>query len=291
VADLDDRSKTGRDVYNPVHDRWLELRVRWTPSGNSVALRIDVSELKRLQQEVLRAQRVETIGRTSAGVAHDFNNLLTVIISTLELINLRADNPARVATLAATALESAESGARLVRQLLTYARRDVTQPELLDPNAVLTGIAALLRRTAGSEVMLTFKLGGDAGGLGLARFDPSQFEGALINLVMNARYAVEAAWERLQGGGLITLTTARHAGENGDMLAISVADNGIGMPEDIAAHAFEPFFTTRGVGGGSGLGLSQVYGFAAGAGGQTRIDSTPGAGTTVTILLPYEPDA
>ena len=277
---LDRTAAPAREIHHPVLDRWSQLRVKWTSSGNRVALRIDITELKRLQQELLRAQRMETIGRISRGVAHDFNGLLTVIVSNLEMIGLYARDPARVASLADTALRAAESGARLIRQLLTFARRDVTRPLVLDPNALLAGMDDLLRRTVGPGIDFAIE---PCAGAGQAYFDASQFEGAIANLALNAREAIKAAG---RAAGRITIKTARAAAADGNFVAVSVADTGCGMPPEVAAQAFEPFFTTKPAGSAPGLGLSQVYGFATGAGGQVRIDSEVDRGTTVTMLLP-----
>ncbi len=271
-----------REIHNTERDQWSQIRVKWTPSGNRVSLRIDITELKRLQSELLRAQRMETIGRISRGVAHDFNGLLTVIVSNLEMIRLYARDPARVATLADSALNAAEEGARLIRQLLTFARRDMTRPRVLDPNRLLAGMDDLLRRTTGPDIDFQI-VPGEAG---QACFDASQFEGAIANLALNAREAVRATGRAGEGAGRITIATGRVATKEGEFVSVAVADTGCGMPPEVAAQAFEPFFTTKPTGSGPGLGLSQVYGFVTGAGGQTRIDSTVGQGTTVTMLLP-----
>ena len=271
--EMDDRDRGVRETYHPGHDRWSQVRVQWTPRGNRVALRIDITAIKRLQQELLRAQRMETIGRIAGGVAHDFNNLLTVIISNLEIIRLKPSDVARVEKLTASAMGAAESGAALIRQLLTFARRDMTRPKLLSPNTLLLGMEDLLRRTAGRDIAFALMLDAEAGE---ALVDLGQFESAMINLVLNAREAIGAA------KGRIVVTTRRTAEE---MLAVDVTDTGCGMTPEVAAQAFEPFFTTKPVGTGPGLGLSQVYGFVEGAGGRVMIDSTPGAGTTMTLML------
>jgi signal transduction histidine kinase len=217
-----------------------------------------------------------------------------VIVSNLEMIGLYAGDPTRVVTLADGALNAAESGARLIRQLLTFARRDMTRPRVLDPNELLAGMDDLLRRTIGPEI--EFEIVADPAA-GHAYFDASQFEGAIVNLALNARDAVRAAGPvgQVADGvklGRISISTSRVAGANGSFVAISVADTGCGMSPDVAAQAFDPFFTTKPTGSGPGLGLSQVYGFTTGAGGQVRIDSTVQQGTTVTMLLPLaEPAA
>jgi signal transduction histidine kinase len=279
--EIKDRSIASREIHNPANDKWAQIRTTWAPSGNRISLRVDITALKRLQLELQRAQRLETIGRISAGVAHDFNNLLTVIVSNLEMMQMRQEPAVRVRAMAASALRASEAGARLVRQLLTFARRDVTNPELLDPNALLSGMADLLRRTVVKSITLALELGEN---VGQSQFDASQFESAIMNLVLNARDAVAAkiAAESRGESGRITITTTRA----GDMIAVRVSDTGIGMAADVAAQAFEPFFTTKPIGAGSGLGLSQVYGFATGIGGDAHIDSVPGDGTTVTLLLP-----
>ena len=187
VAELQDRRLATREVYHAKLDRWWQIRAKWTPSGNRVALRIDITGLKRLQKELLRAHRMETIGRVSGGVAHDFNNLLTIITGNLEMIRLRAKDPARVTQLAGTAMIAAENGARLIRQLLTFAQRDVTQPRRLNPNQLLSDMADLLRRTGGFETKFSLELGEDSGE---SHFNSTQFKSAVVNLVLNAREAL-----------------------------------------------------------------------------------------------------
>jgi signal transduction histidine kinase len=275
VAEMQDRARSNEEFHHVRTGNWSLMRVKWTPNGNSVALRVDITEIKRLQQELARAQRMETIGRISGGVAHDFNNLLTVIISSLEMIRARPQDTARVRLLSATALGAAENGAGLIRQLLTFAHRDMTRPRIRDLNEWLAEMGELLDRTTGPDIPLDMALDPDAGA---ANVDSAQFEAAIMNLVLNAREAVLAGG----GRGRIRIATRRE----GEEILLSVADTGPGMTQEVATRAFEPFFTTKPVGGGPGLGLSQVYGFATGSGGQVRIESTPGHGTVVTVSLP-----
>jgi signal transduction histidine kinase len=279
AAELRDRKLATREIYHRKLDQWWQIRAKWTPSGNRVALRIDITGLKRLQKELLRAHRMETIGRVSGGVAHDFNNLLTIITGNLEMIRMRANDPARVTALAGTAMSAAENGAKLIRQLLTFAQRDLTQPRRLNANQLLSDMADLLRRTGGFETAFSLQLGDE---VGESHFDSTQFESAVVNLVLNAREALAGCEEPR----LIKVSTACERLGAVDYVAVSVADSGAGMTDAVAAQAFEPFFTTKPVGSGPGLGLSQVHGFASGAGGWVRINSAPGQGTTVTILLP-----
>lgn len=282
-AQMLDRAAPAREVHLADQDRWWQVRAKWTPAGHRVALRVDITELKRLRQELLRAERMDTVGRLARVVAQDFNNLLAVIVSNLELIRRRAVEPMRVAALTERALSAAETGARLSRQLLTFAHRDLSQPRVLDPNALLRGMDELLRRTVGPDIVFAILPGI---GIGTAYFDGSQFERAIVNLIMNAREAVIAAGRAGAADGRITATTERTRHAGGDTIVIAVADTGVGMTPEVIAQAFEPFFTTKPPGSGAGLGLSQVYDFVTAAGGRAQVDSTPGQGATVTMFLP-----
>ncbi len=207
----------------------------------------------------------------------------------LELISRRPTEADRVLRLAASATKAAERGAQLVRQLLSFARRQSLNPEVLDPNAVLTELHTLISRTLGDAVALSFELAPDAPAI---RVDAAELQAALLNLANNARDA-------MPGGGALTLATrpfdlgpdradAFPELEPGRYLALSAADTGEGMDRATLARAFEPFFTTKPVGKGTGLGLSQVYGFAKSAGGLVAIESEPGAGAIITLYLPAE---
>ncbi len=284
-----DRQDKISESHNPKLRRWSSVRVQWTPSGNRVSLRVDITAIKRLQQDLLNTQRMKTIGRISGGVAHNFNNLLTVISGNLEML---LDDPGLSEAgrhMAMRAFSGAEAGARLVRQLLTFARRDITQSRVLDPNTLVADMAELLRGGAGSGIIVMVEL---EAGVGMVDVDPAQLSDALMNLVLNAREAVEAAARGgAATGGRITITTSRSEDAPDfvsipSFVSIRVTDNGIGMAPEVAAEAFDPFFTTKGLAVASGLGLSQVHGFAIGAGGTVTIDSTRGEGTTIDIRLP-----
>ena len=246
-------------------------------------------ELERSREDLARAQRLEAVGQLTGGVAHDFNNLLTAIMGALELISRRPTEADRVLRLAASATKAAERGAQLVRQLLSFARRQSLNPEVLDPNAVLTELHTLISRTLGDAIALSFELAPDAPAI---RVDAAELQAALLNLANNARDA-------MPGGGALTLATRPFdlgpdradvfpELEPGRYLALSAADTGEGMDRATLARAFEPFFTTKPVGKGTGLGLSQVYGFAKSAGGLVAIESEPGAGAIITLYLPAE---
>lgn len=265
-------------------ERLVGERTRALEASNRRLL-AEIAERERAEAALARAQRLEAIGQLTGGVAHDFNNLLTVIVGNLDMIARTPDAPDRVRRLADAALTAAERGERLTRQLLAFARRQALRPELADANRLIREEEALIRRAIGEAVDIELNLGPD---LGFCRVDIAQFEAALLNLVVNARDATPP-------GGRITITTRGIAllspGDQndlpvGDYVVITVQDTGAGIPAEVLPRVFEPFFTTKDVGKGSGLGLSQVYGFVRQSGGQVRVDSTVGQGTRVEIWLP-----
>ncbi len=231
--------------------------------------------------------KLETVAQLTGGAAHDFNNLLTAAMGCLELI-LREGNTGRTAALAETALRSINRGARLTQQLLAFARRQTLRPVSADLNALLTEIEVLIHRAVGETIDVVFDC---APSLPRCEVDPAQFEAAVMNLVINARDAMPK-------GGRVRLTTRKvEMGQipsrmdlpSGDYVAFAVEDNGEGMRPEVAARAFEPFYTTKEIGKGSGLGLSMVYGFAKQSGGGLRIESAVGTGTSVSLYLPAAP--
>ena len=246
-------------------------------------------QASRAEEALRQAQKMEAVGRLTGGIAHDFNNLLMVLTSGLDMIRRRPEDHARVVKLADAGLEAAQRGARLTRQLLTFARRQNLRPETMNLNASLLDFEPLARRAVGEAVAVSFAL---HPALHPARVDPSEFEAAVLNLVVNARDALPAQGGRLEvrtrNAVLPVAPGTADAGSytSTEHVVLSVSDNGAGMDEATRAQAFEPFFTTKEFGKGSGLGLSQVYGFAQAAGGTVQIASTPGQGTTVEIWLP-----
>jgi signal transduction histidine kinase/CheY-like chemotaxis protein len=243
--------------------------------------------LARSREELARAQRLEAVGQLTGGVAHDFNNLLTVVIGNLELILGARGDPAKIERLALNAIKAAQRGEHLVRQLLTYARRQIGHPQTVELNQLVATLENLIRRVIGEQIDVVTMLNPS---LDPVRIDPGQFETAILNLAINARDA-------MTGGGRITIETRnvivdpRQVADDAEVapgphVVVSVRDSGSGMTPAVLARAFDPFFTTKEVGKGSGLGLSQVYGFTKTAGGHVRIRSAPGAGTTVELYLP-----
>ncbi len=253
----------------------------------------DEARRRRQTEETLRqSQRLEAVGQLTGGIAHDFNNLLTIIVGNLDTIKRRVaqdtgDLAARLKGLVDNALEGARSSVRLTQQLLAFSRRQALDPQRVDLNRVVSGMSDLLRRTLGETVDVETVL---AGGLWPTYADANQLENALINLAANARDA-------MPGGGKITIETANafldeaYASQFGDVSAgqyvlMSVTDTGGGIAPDMISHVFEPFYTTKETGKGTGLGLAMVHGFVKQSGGHVRIYSEVGHGTTVRIYLP-----
>jgi PAS domain S-box-containing protein len=247
----------------------------------------DISERKRLEDQLRQAQKMETVGQLTGGVAHDFNNLLTVILGNAEdLADELKDDP-QLLELAEMTRIAAERGAELTKRLLAFARRQALDPRPTDVNALLGSIEGLLRRTLGEDIAI--ELVRDTG-LWPALADATQLEAAVLNLCVNARDAMPA-------GGRLTIETANSSLDDvyadahpelqpGEYVKIAVTDTGSGMPPEVVARAFEPFFTTKEVGRGSGLGLSMVYGFVKQSGGHVKIYSEPGHGTVVKLYMP-----
>ena len=232
------------------------------------------------------AQKMEAVSQLTGGIAHDFNNLLMVMTNSFDMIRRHPEEQGRVAKIAETGLQAAERGAQLTRQLLTFARRQALRPEAADPNQQVTALEPAARRALGDLLRLTLALDAAAHPV---MMDVAEFQTAVLNLVANARDAL------LPKGGTVAISSRNQTLMNveatggllpGEYTVVTVADNGPGMTREVAARAFEPFFTTKDFGSGAGLGLSQVYGFARAAGGETVIQTAPGAGTRVELWLP-----
>jgi PAS domain S-box-containing protein len=247
--------------------------------------------LQKTQEQLAQAQKMEGIGHLTGGIAHDFNNLLTIIIGNLETLQRAARNPDahsdRLVRSAENAMRGAQRAAALTQRLLAFSRRQPLEPKILDVNRLVGGMSDLLRRSLGEQVAVETVL---AGGLWRVHVDPNQLEVAILNLAVNARDAMPE-------GGKLTIETANtHLDEiyaasqaevlSGQYVVICVTDTGCGMTRKVLDRAFEPFFTTKDVGHGTGLGLSQVYGFVKQSGGHVKIYSEVGQGTTVKLYLP-----
>jgi two-component system NtrC family sensor kinase len=280
--------------------QWLLLQLAFGAPTLGLILWLEYLALRRTNQfyaEVRRresaeavvrqSQKLEAIGQLTGGIAHDFNNLLSIVIGNVEAILRRTPQDEKTQRQARNALAGAERAAQLVRRLLAFSRRQPLDPKPIDVSQVMTQVASLLIRSLGENIQIsTFR----APDLWITDVDPVELEAAIINLAINARDAMPK-------GGRLTID-ARNAAldaefcanvENlvpGEYVLISVADEGTGMKPEVLDRAFEPFFTTKAPGAGSGLGLSQVYGFIRQSAGHVVIDSSVGKGTTVQLYLP-----
>jgi PAS domain S-box-containing protein len=237
-------------------------------------------KLERIQKQLADAQRLDALGQLTGGVAHDFNNLLMIISGSLIYMRKAAARDEKLAR-AVNAIETAtERGASLTRQLLTFARRQSVNPEVVDLPERLQGIRDILDTASGRRVKLELAIARD---IWPVVVDHSELETALVNLVVNARDA-------MQSGGTIALSGRNEiidrAEHKGDFVALEITDTGLGIAPDIVDKVFEPFFTTKSVGKGTGLGLSQVHGFVYQAGGFIDLSSELDKGTKVTLYLP-----
>ena len=255
--------------------------------GGLMLYLIDVTEQKKLEAQFVQSQKMLAVGQLAGGVAHDFNNLLTAMIGFCDLLLLRSrpGDPAFADIMQIK--QNANRAANLVRQLLAFSRQQTLQPRVLDITDVLVELAHLLRRLIGENIALEFVHGRD---LGLAKVDQGQLEQVVINLAVNARDAMPE-------GGRLTIRTAnvhqaaalRRGHEvmpAGDYVSIVVVDTGVGISADNLQRIFEPFFSTKELGSGTGLGLSTVYGIVKQTGGFVFADSTPGQGSVFEIYLP-----
>ncbi|TNC67586.1 PAS domain-containing hybrid sensor histidine kinase/response regulator [Rubellimicrobium roseum] len=239
--------------------------------------------------ELVQLQKIESLGQLTGGVAHDFNNLLTPIVACLDILSRRSQLDPRGQRLVAAASEAAERARVLVSRLLTFARKQHLEVRTVDLTELVDGLRDLVVRSVGPMVALGIEV---EPALPPARVDPGQLELALLNLCVNARDAMD-------GSGLLALRLGCATAEDlhrsglpaGAYVAIEVRDRGCGMTAEVLRRATEPFFTTKTSGRGTGLGLSMVHGFARQSGGDLLIDSTPGEGTRVRVLLPMAEDA
>jgi signal transduction histidine kinase len=255
-----------------------------------------LAERKVIEQQLRQIQKMEAIGQLTGGIAHDFNNLLTVIVGNAEVLLDKAPDDSQQAALVNTILKASMHGADLTRRLLAFARQQPLNPRVINLNERVPGVVAMLHRTLGEAIHIKTALSDD---LWLTSADPSQVEDALINLALNARDAMPKGGELAIETANVTLDK-RYAAQNvdlavGDYVMLAVTDTGTGMSPEVIERATEPFFTTKKVGQGTGLGLSMIYGFARQSGGHLKIESTVGVGTTMRLYLPRtvkgKPDA
>ena len=275
-------------VINPIFDR-NGIVIGFAKIIRDITQRRQAqTELEQTRAALAQAQKMEAVGQLTSGIAHDFNNMLTAILGSLEMLERRKETFSPAAERMLRVIRhAAERGAEHTRRLLAFSRKQVLAPVATDLNRLVESMSELLRRSIGEAVFITTELAGD---LTPAFVDPGQVENALLNLAVNARDAMPT-------GGKLTIQTgyasctAAHARANaevepGNYIFLAVTDTGAGMTQQVLEHAFEPFYTTKEVGRGTGLGLSQVYGFTRQSGGHLELRSKVGEGTTVTMYFP-----
>ncbi|WP_343712886.1 response regulator [Inquilinus sp.] len=279
--------RLNEDLESRVQERTAEL------AAANRQLLAQIDERERVESTLRQMQRLEAVGQLTSGVAHDFNNLLTVILGNISFLErglAQAGLDGAMERRLGYMRIAAERGAKLTDQLLAFSRRQRLEPRTIDLNVTLADMHNLLQSTMGGRIRIETRM---TDGLWLALADPTQVELAVLNLAINARDAMEA-------GGTLSVTTANvtrgppaspEQPAAGDYVEICVRDTGTGMTEEVRAKALEPFFTTKEVGKGSGLGLSQVLGFAKQSGGGVSIDTAPGRGTAICIYLPRTREA
>jgi len=251
-------------------------------------LKTEAANREFAEAQVRQLQKMEAVGQLTGGIAHDFNNMLAIVLGSLDMAKRRLTTDLhRAETYIEYAIEGAQRATQLTGRLLAFSRQQPLAPRTLDANRLVGGISEMLQRTIGEHLRVETVL---AGGLWRTYVDPGQLENAILNLSVNGRDAMPE-------GGRLTIETgnaylddayaAAHAEvQPGQYVMISVSDTGEGMPAEVAERAFDPFYTTKGVGKGTGLGLSQVHGFVKQSGGHVKIYSEAGVGTTVKIYLP-----
>jgi two-component system cell cycle sensor histidine kinase/response regulator CckA len=287
-----------QDLRLEYRTKWPDGSVHWiltigrtVRDANGHAMRIgvalDITTQKHLEEQVQQTQKMESIGNLAGGIAHDFNNLLTVIIASSELVGERVPADTDAAEPLEEIRAAAMSASALTRQLLTFSRRQILVPVVVNLNEILEGFWKILRRLVEENVALEFRLAPEVVPV---RVDPSQIEQVLLNLVANARDA-------MPDGGMVTIETSpvtvEAAGHSthpdvpaGNYVLLSVSDTGLGMTPEVQTRLFEPFFTTKPRGRGTGLGLATVYGIVKASGGHISVHGQQGVGTSFRIYLP-----
>ncbi len=293
-AELAGRDFTGRRPDGKA----IELSISGAPlkdeEGNLKSIMhvvVDMTERKIVERQLIHAQKMEAVGQLTGGVAHDFNNLLSVVMGNLDFLTDMVSETPGAAELIDIAMQACERGAALTGQMLAFSRRQPLNPQLIDVSDVVSGIAGLLSSALGENIETTLIKSQEPC---LVMADRAQVEAAIMNLAVNASHA-------MSGGGMLTIETKQLKLDNslsaldqgvspGNYVVLEVTDTGSGIPPEVLERVFEPFFTTKAEGKGSGLGLSQVLGFVQQSGGNVKIYSEVGVGTTVRVYFPQAVD-
>ncbi|MGA0604779.1 response regulator [Phenylobacterium sp. VNQ135] len=264
--------------YRVLHDQGVIAPSEDGEAREIFGVILDATDRRSLEEQLAQARKMEAVGQLTGGVAHDFNNLLTVVLGNIDMLARKQDEEeSRKARRIDAIRQAAERGRDLTRQLLAFSRRQHLSPVTLDVNALITDFAPLMRQAVGEAVTIDLELAEETLS---THVDPTQLETALLNLAVNARDAMP------EGGRLAIRTTRRPTPKGPGLVCIEVRDSGTGMTADVRERVFEPFFTTKEVGKGSGLGLSQVYGFVRQSDGEVEVESEVGKGTAFRLLLP-----
>lgn len=263
----DELRKLNDNLEQRVEDRTADLAMA------NVVLKNEITQREKAEAALVQAEKMQAVGQLTGGLAHDFNNLLTAVLGNIDLIRTRSSD-ARILRLANNALTAVQRGSKLTSQLLAFSRTQQLARAPVDINTLVLGMEDLINRSVGASVAIERQLEAN---LPPAMADANQIELAILNLCINARDAMPS-------GGTLTIATKHHP--ELDFVSIRVSDIGIGMPPEVAARAFDPFYSTKPPGKGTGLGLSQVYGIAKQSGGDISLQSEVGSGTTVTLYLP-----
>ncbi|POR42196.1 ATP-binding protein [Methylobacterium sp. V23] len=278
-AQAEQLREAGASLESQVAERTAEL------AQANVRLLAEAAERERMELDLRQSQKLEAVGQLTGGVAHDFNNLLTIIRSSVDFLR-RPDLPEERRKRYMDAVsDTVDRAAKLTSQLLAFARRQSLKPEVFDVGERLRAVADMLDTITGARIRV--KVEADGGPV-LVRADVNQFETAVVNIAVNARDAMDGVGTLTMRvlPGQVMPSIRGHAGSSGPFAAISLTDTGSGIPEDVLARIFEPFFTTKEVGRGTGLGLSQVFGFTKQSGGDVEVTSEVGRGTAFTLYLP-----
>jgi signal transduction histidine kinase len=290
-TDIDDQMQARAVLARGSEELEAQVATRTAELQQALAtLKAAIAQREQAEERLRQSEKLKAVGQLTGGIAHDLNNMLQSITGSLSMVRLRLQQ-ARAADIPGY-VDRAERGAHraatLTHRLLAFARRQTLAPKPVDLDRVAGGMEDMLRRTIGPGIQLDMRL---ANGRWLVMCDPDQMESALLNLCINARDAMPDGGWLTVGTQEVMLTDADVADHEdmapGRYVAIAVSDTGTGMTPEVVQHVFEPFFTTKPQGQGTGLGLSQIYGFVRQSGGLMQIDTAPGQGTTVRVCLPY----